>query len=76
VRRLNGPQTTGRDYRNLSEPQYHTRRDNNVAIGMRDGTALMADVHRPETEGPVPAADRRVALPASNPGPRGSHGVR
>jgi predicted acyl esterase len=64
VRRLNGPQTTGRDYRNLSEPQYHTRRDNNVAIGMRDGTALMADVHRPETDGPVPA------LIAASPYPR------
>jgi predicted acyl esterase len=46
--RLNGPQNTGRDYRNLSEPQYHTRRDHNVAIAMRDGTTLMADVHRPD----------------------------
>ena len=64
MRRLNGPQTTGRDYRNLSEPHYHTRRDNNVAIGMRDGTALMADVHRPETDGPVPA------LIAASPYPR------
>ncbi len=64
MRRLNGPQTTGRDYRNLSEPHYHTRRDNNVAIGMRDGTALMADVHRPETDGQVPA------LIAASPYPR------
>ncbi len=64
MRRLNGPQTTGRGYRNLSEPQYHTRRDNNVAIGVRDGTALMADVHRPDSDGPVPA------LIAASPYPR------
>jgi uncharacterized protein len=64
MRRLNGPQTTGRDYRNLSEPQYHTRRDNNVAISMRDGTTLMADVHRPNTDGRFPA------LLAASPYPR------
>jgi len=64
MHRLNGPQTTGRDYRNLSEPQYHTRRDNNVAIAMRDGTPLMADVHRPD------AQDRFPALIAASPYPR------
>jgi hypothetical protein len=64
MHRLNGPQTTGRDYRNLSEPQYHTRRDNNVAIAMRDGTPLMADVHRPD------ARDRFPALIAASPYPR------
>jgi predicted acyl esterase len=64
MRRLNGPQTTGRDYRNLSEPQYHTRRDDNVAIAMRDGTTLMADVHRPDTNGRFPA------LLAASPYPR------
>jgi uncharacterized protein len=62
--RLNGPQTTGRDYRNLSEPQYHTRRDDNVAIAMRDGTTLMADVHRPDASGRFPA------LLAASPYPR------
>jgi predicted acyl esterase len=55
MRRLNGPQTTGRNYHSLSEPQYHTRRDDNVAIAMRDGTALMADVHRPDAHGRFPA---------------------
>ena len=37
-RHLNGPQTTGRDYRNLSEPVFSMRRTNNVAIAVRDGT--------------------------------------
>jgi predicted acyl esterase len=38
--------------------------DNNVAIGMRDGTALMADVHRPDSDVRVPA------LIAASPYPR------
>jgi hypothetical protein len=36
-RQLNGPQTSGRDYRNLSKPQYETTRDDDVAVPMRDG---------------------------------------
>ena len=64
MRRLNGPQTTGRDYRNLSEPRHGSRRDINVAIEMRDGTALMADVYRPDSDGRVPA------LIAASPYPR------
>ena len=61
---LNGPQTTGRDYRNLSEPQYTTRDDLNVAVPMRDGIALLADVHRPAAAGQFPA------LIAASPYPR------
>ena len=61
---LNGPQTTGRDYRNLSKPQYGVRRDDNVAIPMRDGTPLLADVHRPSADGRFPA------LIAASPYPR------
>jgi predicted acyl esterase len=61
---LNGPQTTGRDYRNISAPQYGTRRDNNVAVTVRDGTTLLADVHRPDTDGRFPA------LIAASPYPR------
>ncbi len=38
-RQLNGPQTTGRDYRNLSEPTHAMARDDNVAVPMRDGAA-------------------------------------
>src|SRR3982751_1974170 len=53
--RLNGPQTTGREYRNLSEPRHESRRENNVAIAMRDGTRLLADVHRPDADGRFPA---------------------
>ena len=64
TRQLNGPQTTGRDYRQLSEPEFDIRHDNNVAITMRDGTALMADVHRPDAGGRFPA------LIAASPYPR------
>ena len=64
TRQLNGPQTTGRDYRNISAPQYGTRRDNNVAVTVRDGTTLLADVHRPDADGRFPA------LIAASPYPR------
>lgn len=50
-RRLNGPQTTGRQYRNLSQPQFGMRRDDNTRVPMRDGVALLADVHRPDADG-------------------------
>ena len=61
---LNGPQTTGREYRNLSEPRHRIRRENNVEIPMRDGVTLLADVHRPDDEGRFPA------LIAASPYPR------
>ncbi len=64
IRTLNGPQTTGRQYRNLSEPQYAPRSDINTAIAMRDGTTLLADVHRPDSDGRFPA------LLAASPYPR------
>ena len=64
TRQLNGPQTTGREYRNLSEPRHGTRRDNNVAVTVRDGTRLLADVHRPNADGRFPA------LIAASPYPR------
>ena len=54
-RQLNGPQTTGRDYRNLSTPAYGLRTDQDVAAVMRDGVELFADVHRPDSEGRFPA---------------------
>ncbi|RBY78688.1 peptidase S15 [Geodermatophilus sp. TF02-6] len=63
-RRLNGPQTTGRDYRNLSAAEFPMRRDDDVRITLRDGTVLLADVHRPDTDRPVPA------LIAASPYPR------
>ena len=46
-RPLAGIQTTGRDYRNLSQPQHAIRREDSVAVAMRDGTRLLADLHRP-----------------------------
>ncbi|HTY27064.1 MAG TPA: CocE/NonD family hydrolase [Mycobacterium sp.] len=63
-RRLNGPQTTGRTYRNLTEPRYRIRHDRNVAVPMRDAVALLADVHRPDDGGRFPA------LVAASPYPR------
>jgi predicted acyl esterase len=63
-RSLNGPQTTGRDYRNLSEPAYGMCCDQDVAVAMRDGVELMADVHRPDAGGRFPA------LIAASPYPR------
>ncbi|MCU1513655.1 MAG: peptidase, partial [Microbacteriaceae bacterium] len=54
-RQLNGPQTTGREYHDLSEPQYRITRENSVRIPMRDGTILLADVWRPATNGAFPA---------------------
>ena len=61
---LNGPQTTGRTYRNLSQPEHTARHDTNVAVAVRDGTTLLADVHRPDTDGRFPA------LIAASPYPR------
>lgn len=42
-RRLNAPQTTGRDYRNLSQPAFTTTRDDDVRVPMRDVLELLAD---------------------------------
>ncbi len=63
-RELNGPQTTGRTYRNLSEPQHTARCDEDVVVTVRDGTALLADVHRPDADGRYPA------LVSASPYPR------
>ncbi len=63
-RQLNGPQTSGRSYRNLSPPQYTRVRDDDVAVPMRDGVTLLADVHRPAEPGRYPV------LIAASPYPR------
>jgi uncharacterized protein len=63
-RQLNGPQTSGRDYRNLSQPEFELLRDEDVAVPMRDGIELMADVYRPSTPGRYPV------LVAASPYPR------
>jgi putative CocE/NonD family hydrolase len=54
-RHLNGIQTTGREYRNLSEPAFAMRRTNNIGITMRDGTELLADLFQPDSDGRFPA---------------------
>ena len=63
-RRLNGPQTTGREYRNLSQPTHNMAHDDDVAVPMRDGVMLLADVHRPAASGRYPV------LVAASPYPR------
>jgi predicted acyl esterase len=63
-RRLNGPQTTGREYRNLSQPTHLMSQDEDVGVPMRDGINLLADVHRPAEPGRYPV------LVAASPYPR------
>jgi putative CocE/NonD family hydrolase len=63
-RRLNGPQTTGRTYRDLSQPTFEIISDDDVAVPMRDGISLLADVHRPSVSGKYPI------LIAASPYPR------
>jgi hypothetical protein len=54
-RRLNGPQTTGRSYRNLSPAQFAIDTEPNVGVPTRGGVELLADVHRPDAAGRFPA---------------------
>jgi uncharacterized protein len=63
-RHLNGPQTTGRAYRNLSAPAHKMTRDDDVPVSVRDGISLMVDVHRPVEPGRYPV------LIAASPYPR------
>ena len=63
-RRLNSPQTTGRDCRNLSQPTCTMSHDDDVAVPMRDGLVFAADVHRPQESGRYPV------LIAASPYPR------
>jgi uncharacterized protein len=46
-RRLNGLQTSEREYRNLSQPTCAMSHDDDVEVPMR-GVMLMANVHRPQ----------------------------
>jgi uncharacterized protein len=54
-RHLNGMQTTGRDYASLSEVRFDVQRTDDVRIIVRDGTALLADLFRPDADGRFPA---------------------
>lgn len=63
-RQLNGPQTTGREYRELSQPTYEMTSDLDVSVRMRDGATLMADVYRPTEPGRYPV------LVSASPYPR------
>lgn len=62
-RKLNGPQTTGRTYSNLSQPEYAIAHDINLHVPMRDGVNLMTDVHRPKADGKFPALVAFSAYP-------------
>lgn len=63
-RQLNGPQDTGREYRNLSRPRFGIGHLINQRVTVRDGIDLMADVHLPREDGRFPA------LIAASPYPR------
>jgi len=67
-RKLNGPQTTGRTYRNLSEAVHAMTRDDDVPVPLRDGITLLADVHRPAEPGrPLTDASRSRVTPPVEP---------
>ena len=69
-RALNGPQTTGRTYANLSRPEFHIDASRmNVPIRVRDGVELLADIYLP-SDGPSRAAGQFPALLAASPYPR------
>ena len=63
-RPLNGPQTTGRTYQNLSEPRHRLVTELDVGVPMRDATTLRADIHRPV------GGDKYPVLIAASPYPR------
>ncbi|MGH6670885.1 MAG: CocE/NonD family hydrolase [Xanthobacteraceae bacterium] len=69
-RQLNGPQTTGRAYANLSIPEFHIDASRiNVPIPVRDRVELLADIFLP-SGGPAHAAKKFPALLAASPYPR------
>lgn len=69
-RQLNGPQTTGRAYSNLSTPEFHIDDSRmNVPIPVRDGVELLADIFLP-SGGPGRTTGKFPALLAASPYPR------
>ena len=46
--------TTGREYRNLSQPTHIMAQDDDVVVPVRDGITLLADVYRPAESGRYP----------------------
>jgi putative CocE/NonD family hydrolase len=54
-RRLNGIQTAGRELRNVTAPMFGIATFEDVAVRLRDGVELQADVYRPDAEGRFPA---------------------
>jgi uncharacterized protein len=69
-RRLNGPQTTGRTYSHLSQPEFPVDDSRmNVPIPVRDGVELFADIFLP-SGGPGQAVGKFPALLAASPYPR------
>ncbi|MGF7137438.1 putative acyl esterase [Paraburkholderia sp. EB58] len=63
-RQLNGPQTSGRNYHNLSMPNLEMDSDYDVPVPMRDGVELRADIYRPATPSRYPV------LVSASPYPR------
>lgn len=63
-RRLNGHQTTGREYRNLSVAAFDMDSEFDVPVPMRDGIELRSDIYRPAASGRYPV------LVSASPYPR------
>ena len=74
-RRLNGPQTTGREYRNLSTAEFAMRRDNDVPIMLCDGTVLLADVYRPDTDRTLPDSHPMLGFTHTPIGPAATNTI-
>jgi predicted acyl esterase len=73
-RQLNGPQTTGREYRNVSLPTCTIAEDNDVEVPMRDGVNLMVDVFRPSEPGRYPVLIAALAVSTPDSEPRSTRG--
>lgn len=61
------PQFVHWDEAKLSQPVHEVRMEHNVPVPMRDGTALSADIYRPDAEGKFPVLLLRT--PYSNNAP-------
>ena len=60
-RRLDGSQTTGPRISQLSHPTHAMAQDDDIAVPMRDGINLLADVHRPAEPGRYSRAGGRLS---------------
>ena len=65
--RLNGPQTTGPDYRNLSQPTYVMVEDDDVPVAMRGRCHVACRCASTHATWSLSWLGRCFSVPASNP---------